>query len=145
MDCKIVHRHLIAYQEDNLQPGFKSNLEAHFLECTSCKQLLAGIQSVEAIIDKAKAADPNPFMTTRIIQHIENELTGRGIKQDLALRPIFVTLTVICAMVMGYAIGKSSFDRVNGYDNNKNQIENLKTGLFIHDFIDENKTLFVNE
>ena len=145
MDCKIVHRHLIAYQEDNLQTDIRRAFDAHLSECNSCKNLLCGIQSVEAIIDKAKAADPNPFMTTRIIQHIENELKDREKNQGLALRPILATLTVLCAIVMGYAIGKSSFDRVNGYDNNKNQIENLKTGLFIHDFIDENKTLFVNE
>ena len=145
MDCKIVHRHLIAYQEDTLLPDIKSNIEAHLSTCKSCKQLYSGFHSMEAIIEKAQAAQPNPFMTTRIIQHIENELTGRATKRGLALRPILLTLTVLCAIVMGYAIGKSSFDRINAPGKNQNQIENLKTGLFIHDFIDENKTLFVNE
>jgi len=81
-------------------------------------------------------------MATRIIQHIEDDLTSQGKKRGFMLRPILVMLTFVGAIILGFAIGKSGFDRINGYDANKNQIENLKTELYIHDFIDENNTRF---
>jgi predicted anti-sigma-YlaC factor YlaD len=145
MDCSIVQHNLFAYLEDDLQPDIKRDFEAHLSECKSCKKLLAGFQSVDAMIEKAKSVDPNPFMTTRIIQYIEDDLTSRSKKHGFVLRPVLVTLTVLGAIVLGYTIGKSGFERVRGYDENKTQIENLKTELYIHDFIDENNTLLVNE
>jgi len=145
MECSIVHHNLFAYRDGDLQPDLKKDIEAHISECKSCKQLISGFQSIEAIIEKAKSVDPNPFSSTRIIQHIENELKSNKKERVFVLRPILVTLTVVTAIAMGFAIGKTGFDRISGDDANQNQLENLKTELFIHDFVDENKTLFVNE
>lgn len=145
MDCKIVHHYLIDYQENNLQGGIKLDIEAHFSECESCRQLLTGFQSVEAIIEKARNADPNPYMATRIVQHIENELSTYKRTGIFVLRPILLTSTVISAIAIGILIGKVNSERISGNDENPSQIENLKTELFIHDFIDENKTLLVKE
>jgi predicted anti-sigma-YlaC factor YlaD len=145
MDCKIVQHNLFAYLDDELRPDIKRDVEAHLSGCDSCKQLLANFLSVETIIEKSKAAEPNPFMATRIIHHIEDNLISRKSRKVFVLRPILVTLTVTGAIVLGFTIGKSGYDRINGVDNNAEQIENLKTELHIHDFIDENNTLLVNE
>jgi predicted anti-sigma-YlaC factor YlaD len=145
MDCSIVQHNLFAYSEDDLQPDIKRDFEAHLSECESCKQLLSDFKSLEAIIEKNRTAEPNPFMATRIIQYIEDNPISSGRKRVFELRPILVTLTVAGAIVLGFTIGKSGYDRINGNDNNTNQIENLKTELYIHDFIDENNTLLVNE
>lgn len=145
MDCKIVHHNLLDYLENNLQPGTKKDIEAHISECESCRGLVSGFQSVEAIIEKTKETDPNPFMATRIVQYIENELTNYERNRVSVLRPILVTSTVLCAIAIGVLIGKVNSDRLIVKDENQSQIENLKTELFIHDFIDENKTLLVKE
>jgi len=145
MDCKIVHQHLIDYQENNLQRGLKQDIEAHLSECGSCRRLLTGFQSVEAIIEKAKKTDPHPYISTRIVQHIENELSTYKRTRIPVLRPIMLTSTVISAIAIGILIGKVNSDRIGGNDENQDQIENLRTELFIHDFIDENKTLLVKE
>jgi hypothetical protein len=113
--------------------------------CEACKQLLDGFVAVSATIEKARAAEPGPFVITRIRQHIESELTKPEIKPSYALRPILLTLTMLCAIAAGIAIGKVNSDRISGYDEYQSQIEDLKTDLFIHDFIDENKTLVINE
>ena len=145
MECGKVQRNLLNYREGILTPEFRKDIEAHISACGSCKQLLSGMQAVEAIIEKSRSADPDPFIATRIIQHIENELINPKAGYVFELRPVLVTLTALCAIAVGIAIGKSSFDRISGYDENQNQIENLKTELFIHDFIDENKTLLITE
>jgi hypothetical protein len=145
LDCSIVELNLFDYLENKLQPNIRNAFEAHISVCPSCNKLLIGIQSIDVIIEKARMAEPDPFASTRIIQRIENELTKHENKRVRALRPILVTFTIICAIAMGFAIGKSRFDRVSGYADNQNQIENLKTELFIHDFIDENRTILINK
>jgi len=145
MDCRIVQHNLFTYRENDLPPGITRDIEAHISECESCKKLLAGFQSVETLIEKDRAAEPNPFIATRIILYIENDLARQSKKRGLILRPILVTLTVLGAVALGYTIGKSGFDRIIGPVDNNNQIENLKTELYIHDFIDENTTLIINE
>lgn len=145
MDCSIVQHNLFAYREDDLQPDIKKDFEAHLSGCESCRRLLTDFQSVEIIIEKARAAEPNPFLATRIIQFIENNQLSKSRKRAFILRPILVTLTIAGAIVLGFTIGKSGYDRISGDDKNANLIENLKTELYIHDFIDENNILLVNE
>ena len=131
MDCKTVHQNLINYQENNLPSGIKKDFEAHVTGCESCKRLVSGFQSVEALIEEAKKVEPDPFMATRIVQFIENELASRQKKRLYMLRPALVTLTTLCAIAVGIAIGKSSSDRINMINQNQNQIEDLKTELYI--------------
>ena len=38
MDCRIVHHNLIAYREDNLQPGIKRRYRSSYTDCESCKK-----------------------------------------------------------------------------------------------------------
>jgi predicted anti-sigma-YlaC factor YlaD len=145
MDCKIVQHNLFAYLEDELSPDIKRDFETHISECESCKKLLADFQSVETIIGKSKASEPNPFISTRIIQFIEDKLLSKRRKSIVILRPILVTLTVAGAIVLGFTIGKSGYERINGNNEYTNQIENLKTELHITEFIDESNTILVNE
>jgi len=145
MECRIVQRNLFTYHEGLLAPELKKDIEAHLSECGSCKQLLTGIQAMETAIENSKTAEPDPHITTRILQHIDNELLNPEIKHFFVMRPILITLTALCAIAAGIVIGKSSFERISMHNENQNQIESLKAELYIHDFIDENKTLLVTE
>jgi predicted anti-sigma-YlaC factor YlaD len=145
MDCSIVQHNLFDYMENKLSPDIRRDFEAHLSVCHSCTQIFTALQSMETAIEKSKKTETDPFIETRIIQRIENELTKHKNKRILSFRPILVTLTLICAIAMGFAIGKINSDRMKGSVEVQNQIENLKTELFIHDFIDENKTLLVNK
>jgi len=147
MNCRIFQINIIDYQEDKLSPSIKREMDIHLSSCKSCEQLLSGFQTVEAIIANARKAESNPFMRTRIIQHVENELSKKRENRVVILRPILYTLSILGAIALGFVVGRAGSDRINRFseNNNQNQIENLRTGLYIHDFIDENKTLFVNE
>jgi predicted anti-sigma-YlaC factor YlaD len=145
MDCSFVHNNLIAYRENNLQPDIRKDIESHLPGCGSCRKLLTALDSVEKVIEQTKAAEPNPFAVTRIIRYIENNLEKKDTKRGLVFRPILVTLAALGAIALGYTIGKSGFDRINGPVENKTQIETLKSDLYIHDFIEEDNTLLINE
>jgi predicted anti-sigma-YlaC factor YlaD len=145
MDCSFVQHNLVAYRDNNLQPGIRRDIESHLSGCDSCKKLLAGLDVVEKVIEEAKAAEPSPFAATRIISHIENNIEKKAEKRRLFFRPVLVTLAVLGAIALGFTIGKSGFNRINGTVDNKNRIETLKSDLYIHDFIEEDNTLLINE
>ena len=145
MDCSFVQHNLVAYRDNNLQPGIRRDIESHLSGCDSCKSLFAGLDVVEMVIEKAKAAEPNPFAAARILSYIENNIEKKAEKRGLVFRPILVTLAVVGAIALGYTIGKSGFNRINGTVDSKTRIETLKSDLYIHDFIEEDNTLLINE
>jgi predicted anti-sigma-YlaC factor YlaD len=145
MHCTIVHRNLFAYREKGLQPGVLEEFEAHLSGCEACRHLVAGFESMEGVFEKARKFEPDPFLATRTIQYLENNLGHRSNARRYALRPILVTLTAIGAIFLGYTIGKSGSERMNTPGENVSQIESLKTDLYIHDFVDESNTILINE
>jgi predicted anti-sigma-YlaC factor YlaD len=144
-DCHIVEHNLFDYLENRLSGESRRDVEAHLSGCESCRELVDSIESVENIIRKARSAETDPFVATRIIQHIENTLEPVKHKHSGAIRPVLLALTLACAVATGFFIGKINSERLQGYAENQSQVENLKTELFIHDFIDEDKTLQVNK
>jgi predicted anti-sigma-YlaC factor YlaD len=145
MDCSFVRNKLTAFREDNLPPEIRREIEIHIVECDSCRYLLSRMESVDLIIEQARAIEPSPYIATRIIRHIENNLEKKEEKRGLVFRPVLITLAVLSAIALGYTIGKSGFDKMNGAVENKSQIENLKSELYIHDFIEEDNNLLINE
>jgi predicted anti-sigma-YlaC factor YlaD len=145
MDCSFVQHKLVAYRENKLQTGTMREIESHLSGCDSCKSLLDALDVVEKVINEARAAEPNPFATARIINFIKNNLDKKEEKKGFVLRPVLVTLAVLCALTLGYTIGKSGFNRISRTDDTKTRIETLKSDLYIHDFIEENNTLIINE
>lgn len=145
MDCSYIHKNLIAYRENNLPPGISKEFESHLSECQSCRTLFSGWENIERAIESARAAEPGPFVATRILQHIESSLEKKTGKGKLIFRPVLVTMAVIGAIALGVTIGKSGFERITASSGNKSQIETLKSDLYIRDFIEEDNTLLINE
>jgi hypothetical protein len=145
MDCSFVRHNLIAYRESNLPLDVRMEIETHLSGCESCRKILAGWEYLERAIEQKKATEPIPFAATRIIRHIEDNLEKRSGKKVLVFRPILVTLAALGAIALGFTIGKSEFKRINGTNENKSQIETLKSDLYIRDFIEEDNTLLINE
>jgi predicted anti-sigma-YlaC factor YlaD len=145
MDCSFVRHNLIAYRESKLPPDVRREIETHLSECESCRKIIAGWEYLERAIEQKKATEPNPFAATRIIRHIENNLDKKEGRKVLVLRPILVTLAALGAIAIGFTIGKSEFNRINGTNENKSQIETLKSDLYIRDFLEEDNTLVINE
>jgi predicted anti-sigma-YlaC factor YlaD len=145
MDCSFVQHNLVAYRDNNLQSAIRRDIESHLSGCDSCRMLLTGMDSLDKIIEKDRAVEPDPFISTRILTYLENNLEKKAEKRRLVFKPILVTLAVVGAIALGFTIGKSGFDRISGTVDNKTRIETLKSDLYIHDFIEEDNTLLINE
>jgi len=103
---------------------------------------------LDSFIEKERMLEPNPFMATRILQHIDTKLGSR--EQNFAFRfvklvsPTMIVLGFALAIFAGYTLGKPrNIHSVPG-PVNAQAIETLKGEMFIHDFVDEDKIFASN-
>lgn len=143
--CKFFQQHLFDYLSDDLKPELKGRMDEHIHSCETCMKILNRFRAMEGAMAIEKQRAPSPFMTTRILQHLENEWRRDKPKPIPILRPMSLAAGVLLAMMIGYGIGKLNLYQSSGLDSNLHAVENLKTDLFIHDFIDESHAIITNE
>jgi anti-sigma factor RsiW len=136
MDCKEFQDHLFAYTEGELLPEKRRAMETHARECLSCGRLLEGFRVMEATIQREREVEPNPFATTRIMQHLENEDQRRSRQVVSVLRPVALALALFLALSIGFIIGNHGLSRTERVSSGQ-EIETLRTDLYISDFVDE--------
>ncbi|MCX6276593.1 MAG: hypothetical protein NT004_00680 [Bacteroidetes bacterium] len=104
---------------------------------------------LDEIIALEKAAEPNPFQATKILQRIESEFLTPKTSGFPVWTRIFQPIAISLALIAGVLIG--SFAARTG--NNRNDIEvaktknlqSLRTSLFISEITDENNILNFNK
>jgi predicted anti-sigma-YlaC factor YlaD len=146
--CDFVRDNLFSYQENNLSGEKNQKFEAHLNTCKKCRELVLNFQSVSASIDARRADEPNPFIQTRTIRKIESELE-RGNKRYVAfsqriLQPIMLSTLILTAVVIGLTIGKQVDSEFSLNMSRQNDIQFMKSDLYITDFTDEDNTFFNN-
>lgn len=145
MNCKIIQQDLFNYVLGDLTPSAKAAVDDHLNACENCSELLKKFQEIESFIAHEKNLTPSTFITTRIMQHLENETDVGKNKVVSLLRPAGLVAGILLAAYIGYGIGKLSLSQSQGYNSSYNTIETLRNDLFIHDFIDKNLILIINE
>jgi anti-sigma factor RsiW len=142
MDCHFVQNHLFSYQEQQLAYEEKQAFEAHLASCDHCNRIASGFQFVTAAIDKKKNEKHNPFIETRTIQRIESELDQRSAGPDprflRRLQPVIVSLLLLISVMLGFSIGKQIDSVFSATIEHHKEIQEMKLGLSILDFVDEN-------
>ena len=95
-------------------------------------------------IEQEKRLEPNPFMATRILQHIESILESRNrgkiFRPFRILQPLMVAISFFLAIFIGYVVGKQGGINNNEGSKEPQTIEIVKSELFINDFMDDDKT-----
>ena len=146
--CSFIRANLFSYQEKRLSANEYKGVEDHLHSCGECARIVSDFQSVTSFIDEKKAAEPNPFFGTRLLQRIESRMEGAGtIPNPLfqrILRPISVSFLMLIAVIIGFSIVRQSEPRIFENINHQNNIQAMKSDLFITDFIDENMILSDN-
>jgi hypothetical protein len=146
MDCTFVRSNLFSYQEQQLSAKDRIEFEDHLLSCEECSRIVSEFQSVTSLFDKKKSIETNPFIRTRILQRIENQMTEAGTETNpfiqKILRPISISFVLLIAIVIGFSIGKQKETRFSDANNHQNDLQAMKTELNIPDFMDEDKTFF---
>jgi len=149
MDCSHVRNRLFDFQEDTFPTEERKKIEQHIRSCPACARLIEGVQEFSSALNHEKAIEPNPFAGTRILQHIESELENRTRKSQpafrRALQPALVTMGLLLALVVGYAVGQRSTLPTALTASNSQPVEMIRSDLFINDFVDENTAFLFNE
>ena len=147
-DCLFVRDNLFNNQEKILSGRDLKEFENHLLLCKECSRIVSDFQSVISLIDYKKSVEVNAFFQTRTLQRIASELDrvrhtpNPGLRK--ILQPIMISFLLLTAILIGLSIGKRFDSNYSLNPTHVNNIETMKSDLFINDFMDEDKTAFNN-
>ncbi len=148
MDCKQITDNLFAFHEGTIPHELHYSIEEHLSSCASCAKLNAGFKKYCDLIDIEKEAEPNPFATTRILQHIESAFNRPESRNTPLWLKIMQPVAIAFALMSGILIGSYSAktrDSSTGHVTAKTeQIQFLKSDFYITEFTDEDRILDLN-
>ena len=145
----IVRNNLFNHQEKLLSSNDLKEFEDHLLLCKECSLIVSDFQSLTSLIDHKKSVEVNDFFQTRTLQRIASNLDrvrntqGHGLQR--ILQPVMIAFLLLAAVLIGLLIG-NRIDSKHAPDMaHVNNIEAMKSDLFIKDFMDEDQTAFINQ
>jgi len=148
MDCTGFKSNIFAFTEGTLSEKLLGSAKEHLESCTTCARLSVEFSQVVGVIGQDKITEPNPFASTRILQHLENAFDRSENRLFKGWIRILQPVTIAMAVLSGILIGSYTAQRDDpGPDrmvNSSENIEFLRSNLFISDFADEDKILVLN-
>jgi hypothetical protein len=149
MDCFEFRSNIFTFNEGILSEVLNDSCNLHLASCNACSRLLAEFNKMEAIIVQEKAVEPNPFVATRILQHLENEFARKKNPGSTVwihiLQPAAIAFALVCGILIGSFIADKKPATVDQLVTTSENIEFLKSNLFISEFADEDKILVINK
>lgn len=148
MNCNNIPDNLFSYAGNTLPASERKEFEDHLSSCKNCAEHVTGFLSFESLILKEKSAEPAPFTGTRILQRLESEMERHTYRRRQRLihllQPALVAASLIMAMLFGYQIGRQGGMNLQPMSASE-QREQLKSDLYIPDFVDEEQNLLSNK
>jgi anti-sigma factor RsiW len=148
MDCSHFKSTILDFSEGKLSEEARQVSAQHVASCASCSRLLSEFNNLAAIIEQQKAAEPNPFIATRILQHLENDVEQAQTTATPAwlrvLQPVAIAIALLCGIFIGSYTANQDNAPATQMVNTSDNIEFLKSNLFISEFADEDKILVLN-
>ncbi len=149
MDCEHLRENLFDLQADRLSPEMSLDAKTHIQCCPACKKIVDEFNAIVKLINKEKEREPDPLSGKRILQYINSKLEKRQTGRILAWLRVLTPLALAASILIGIFIGRFAAKQGIPSDDiltNQNQdIELIKSELYISDFIDEDKTLFLDQ
>lgn len=133
MNCKDIENRIIFYVENRLTDVESKSIEQHISECTSCKMKYDIIKAAYNTIEDEKNIQVNPFISTRILQKIEESKRPKVFVKKV-LQPAIIGLT----MIMGIWFGNIIADNYVGNTIQNAQVDNSQN-------VDESVQFVVND
>ena len=147
-DCAFIRKNLFSYQEKQLSSMEYKEFEDHLHSCKECSQMVSEFQFVTSFIDEKKAVEPNPYISTRILQRIDSQIESAKNKLSpflqRILQPVSLSFIILIAVVIGFSTVKQKATKYSESMIHQKSIQAMKSGLYIPEFIDEDNTLFDN-
>jgi anti-sigma factor RsiW len=149
MDCAEFKSNVFNFSGGELSEDVRCSCERHLESCIACTKLVTEFNSLEAIIVQEKATEPGPFTATRILQRLENEFESPKNTGSPAwlrvLQPVAIALALFCGILIGSHSANKEILPVDQLANSTENIEFLRSNLFITEFVDEDKILVINK
>ncbi len=141
MDCKTLNRKLPDYFREKPDPELKREMDKHMEGCGDCQSLAERMQSLETVIDREKDVNVNPFMSSRILNYLENRMAVPEASRTYFWKPALVTLGLLAAMAVGITLGSGGAKMTM---TEEDSLDKIRSGLFVNDFMDENISINQN-
>jgi len=108
MECKATEKKLIFYIENTLPKGESSVVQDHLSTCSACSQKLAYLQETLSYIETEKALTPKPFLYTRTIGRMQQQVVPEKLGGVKWLKPLAVAAALLVGLFFGFWMGQSS-------------------------------------
>jgi anti-sigma factor RsiW len=146
--CSFVRTSLFAYFENTMPPEERREFETHLLSCPECSAIFNELRLFPSVIAEKKAAEPNPFAATRILQALEREhekYDRHALPGFIRLaRPAVFALFLGLAVFLGVLLGKLGTHNFTGQLNENDELQYIKSDLNLGAITDENNTFIMD-
>jgi predicted anti-sigma-YlaC factor YlaD len=106
MNCDLCKRELDAYREGRLPDGIRVQIETHLQNCHECAEYYKVITLAEKVMDEEKSAQPNPFLSTRIMAGIDALKNEQKQAYQGILKPVLISVSIVIAVFLGITMGQ---------------------------------------
>ena len=110
MNCKYYQKEFEKYLEGSLPESTRLQVAEHLEECPACHEELRLLELAENFISEEKKLESNPFLSTRVMEWIE-EIERRpkeSVFDNLfgkVFKPVLITVTLTAALLLGIFAG----------------------------------------
>ncbi len=108
MNCSSCQKQLESYIKGNLSGDIQKNLKTHLEECEECHKVYTAMVISDKVINQEKELKANPFISTRIMEHInqqEEVNVSRSFGWSRVFQPMLLTASVALALYIGISTG----------------------------------------
>lgn len=148
MNCTEFQSNIYSFREGALSEELHASVSAHLASCSVCSELNTAFDAMERVIESEKAAEPNPFIKTRIMERIDREFsqsqTYRSSPWIRVLQPVTLAMALLCGILIGSYTAKRENQQNMTTSGTDGTIETLRTSLFIPEMTEEDKILNIN-
>ena len=148
MNCALFRSNITAFQEGSLSAEAMNAANNHLASCVVCSRVFAEFKEFDTIIALEKAAEPNPFAATRILQRVDSYFSTNKAASPAwvrMLQPAALAVALLCGILIGINTAQKSSALTTRPANPYENIEFLRSNLFISEFTDEDKVLVLNK
>jgi hypothetical protein len=148
MDCSFINKNLFAIVENTLSPDESLQADLHIRSCPECSRIVTEFRETIGLIDNGRSMEINPFISTRILERLDSAYSSRTGKKEKILshllQPAVMTFSLFLALLIGFSLGKTGMNNISGKQTDGQDIQSVRSELFIPDMTDEDKTPFLN-
>ncbi len=77
IECAEVWRQISSYLDDEVDPGLRATMAAHFKDCAHCSAVLDGTRNVVKLVGDERAFEISSGVSERFYQKLKDHLAAR--------------------------------------------------------------------